>query len=169
MISLLVYYRVHETDPIPNHLLWNASRYIKISNLINQLHKIHTERKPKIASESDPARALTFQNPTGVSGRKPNDKPSQVIRVPTDWIADIKLGKLELLKTPKANLDLASTLELVEELEKRSFEVTLYNDFMPVWVTERRRRIASQKRTIKENDAIKALLETRVIHNEPIN
>ncbi|MCX7099992.1 MAG: hypothetical protein NTX38_00475 [Methylobacter sp.] len=103
------------------------------------------------------------------AGRKPNDKPSQVIRVPTEWIADIKPGKLELLKAPKANLDLASTLELVEELEKRSFEVTLHNDFMPVWVTERRRRIASQKRAIKENDAIKALLEIRVIHNEPIN
>ena len=41
------------------------------------------------------------------AGRKPNDKPSKVIRVPTEWIPDIKLGKLERLKAPKANLHLA--------------------------------------------------------------
>jgi hypothetical protein len=95
------------------------------------------------------------------AGRKPNDKPSKVIRVPTEWIPDIKLGKLERLKAPKANLHLAKAIELIEELERRSFEVTLNNDFMPVLTAERRRRLAAQRRAIQENEAIKTLLKNQ--------
>ena len=95
------------------------------------------------------------------AGRKPNDKPSKVIRVPTEWIPDIKLGKLERLKAPKANLHLAKAIELIEELERRSFEVTLHNDFMPVLTAERRRRLTAQRRAIQENEAIKTLLKNQ--------
>ena len=95
------------------------------------------------------------------AGRKPNDKPSKVIRVPTEWIPDIKLGKLERLKAPKANLHLAKTIELIEELERRSCEVTLHNEFMPALTAERRRRLTAQRRAIQENEAIKTLLKNQ--------
>lgn len=58
------------------------------------------------------------------------------------------------LKSPKANLHLAITIGLIEELERRSFEVTLHNEFMPVSTAERR-ILAAQRRAIQENEALK--------------
>lgn len=50
---------------------------------------------------------------------------------------------------------LAKPIELIEELERRSFGVTLHNKFMPVLTAERRRRLTAQRRAIQENEVIK--------------
>ena len=55
---------------------------------------------------------------------------------------------------------LAKPIELIEELERRSFGVTLHNKFMPV-LTAERRRLAAQIRAIQENEAIKTLLKNQ--------
>ena len=56
---------------------------------------------------------------------------------------------------------LAKPIELIEELKRRSFEVTLHNEFMPALTAERRRRLTAQRRAIQENEAIKTLLKNQ--------
>ena len=60
------------------------------------------------------------------AGRKPSGKQSIVMRVPVELVPIIEDAKLGL--PPKINIHLATDDELVKELERRGFEVSLYTE-----------------------------------------
>ena len=85
------------------------------------------------------------------AGRKPTGKQSVVVRVPAEllpMIADARLGL-----PPQANLHIATDNELVKELERRGFEVSLYTEPLAMFPSKKDRRIkkAMQSKTIEQN------------------
>ena len=72
------------------------------------------------------------------AGRKPSGKQSVVVRVPADLLQMIEEAKQGL--TPKVNIQLCSDDELVKELERRGFEVSLYVEPLSMFVSKRERK-----------------------------
>ena len=72
------------------------------------------------------------------AGRKPSGKQSIVMRVPLELLPMIEDAKLGL--PPKINLHLATDNELVKELERRGFEVSLYTEPLSMLTSKRERK-----------------------------
>ncbi len=72
------------------------------------------------------------------AGRKPSGKQSIVMRVPIELLPMIEDAKLGL--PPKINLHLATDNELVKELERRGFEVSLYTEPLSMLTSKRERK-----------------------------
>lgn len=87
------------------------------------------------------------------AGRKPSGKQSIVMRVPVELLPMIEDAKLGL--PPKINLHLATDNELVKELERRGFEVSLYTEPLSMFKSkkERKKKQDIQAKTIAESQA----------------
>ena len=85
------------------------------------------------------------------AGRKPSGKPSIVMRVPAELLPMIEDAKLGL--PPKINIHLATDNELVKELERRGFEVSLYTEPLSMLTSKKeiKKKKDIQTKTIEEN------------------
>ena len=87
------------------------------------------------------------------AGRKPSGKQSIVMRVPVELVPIIEDAKLGL--PPKINIHLATDDELVKELERRGFEVSLYTEPLLCLTSKKRTKEKKdiQAKTIAQNYA----------------
>jgi hypothetical protein len=84
------------------------------------------------------------------AGRKPSGKQSVVVRVPVELLQVIEDAKLGV--HPELNLNAVTDNELVEELERRGFEVSIYVEPNPVSKAAQRKKKNEQKKVIEQNE-----------------